>query len=223
MPMAPDKSPPVFETVDPDEEADTVPGSQFRAVEFHISTWPLVGVVAATRFPCRPVTSKLGGEPKTSPPNAIQLTCVPLVPSKRSAFPVKAGKPPPLSTVQLFAAVQPYRFWPGAASLLKKLSPMAQVAGRIVPVLKGLVAAALEKSTPLVCDFRSTWVVCAAAGESAMQSEPAVVNTHVRRMVVNVLMAPWFGLEILKSPIETENQGPTKAYAHAKTAIPVSY
>jgi hypothetical protein len=54
---------------------------------------------------------------------------------------------PPPCTDQILVAVQPYRFAPAAASVLKKVSPIEQVAGNAVPAFDGLVDVAKLKST----------------------------------------------------------------------------
>ena len=54
--------------------------------------------------------------------------------------------PVPVSAVHAFTAVQPYRFAPAAAALLKKSWPTWQVAGSVVPTVMGRVKGKLEKS-----------------------------------------------------------------------------
>jgi hypothetical protein len=63
---------------------------------------------------------------------------------------------PPTSCVQVFAGAQVYKFWPGVFAVLKNISPGLQVAGNVVPDFAGMVDAAFEKSTFLVCVRRST-------------------------------------------------------------------
>jgi hypothetical protein len=63
---------------------------------------------------------------------------------------------PPASCVQVFAGEHVYRFWPGVFAVLKNISPGLQAAGNVVPDFAGMVDAALEKSTFLVCVRRST-------------------------------------------------------------------
>ena len=60
------------------------------------------------------------------------------------------------SGLQVFADVQPYRFWPAAASVLKNTSPTVQEDGIAVPALAGLVKRAAEKSTFFDWAARST-------------------------------------------------------------------
>src|ERR1700720_789358 len=69
-----------------------------------------------------------------------------------------AGPGAPASNVQAFRAVQLYRFAPAEALVLKKASPIEQVAGSVVPDLNGFVVFAPVKSTLLVCVRKSTSV-----------------------------------------------------------------
>jgi hypothetical protein len=69
---------------------------------------------------------------------------------------------PAESRLQEFVAVQPYRFEPAGALVLKNVSPTPQVAGSAVPDLKGFVVLAPEKSTLLLWVRKST-IVCALA------------------------------------------------------------
>jgi len=55
------------------------------------------------------------------------------------AFWTGAPLPPPLSTIQEFAAAQPYRFDPGEALVKKNISPTEQVAGKTFPDFTGRV------------------------------------------------------------------------------------
>jgi hypothetical protein len=71
--------------------------------------------------------------------------------------------PPPNSRfdprgVQVFALVHPYRFFPAGAAASKYAAPTAHVAGSVVPVWKGLVELAAEKSILLLCVLKSTKV-----------------------------------------------------------------
>jgi hypothetical protein len=58
--------------------------------------------------------------------------------------------------VQTFGAVQPKMLDPALTDVSKNISPTEHVAGRLVPVLAGLVSAAAEKSMLLACVLKST-------------------------------------------------------------------
>jgi hypothetical protein len=66
--------------------------------------------------------------------------------------------PPLLSSVQVFAAAQPYRFIPAAAFARKNISPTAQVAGGVTPDFSGRVLGEAVKSTFLLCACKSICV-----------------------------------------------------------------
>ena len=55
----------------------------------------------------------------------------------------------------MLVATQPYRLEPAGAFVLKNISPAEQEAGRDVPVLRGRVELAAEKSTLLLCVRKS--------------------------------------------------------------------
>jgi hypothetical protein len=61
-------------------------------------------------------------------------------------------------SVQVLAAVQPYKLCPAGAAVLKNVAPVEQVTGSAAPVWKGLVEVADEKSILLVCVRKSTRV-----------------------------------------------------------------
>src|SRR5579872_447992 len=72
----------------------------------------------------------------------------PFVSRHRSVDPVESSwQLCPLWADQVLVSVQAYKFAPAGASVLKKSSPVAQAAGSDVPVLRGLVDKAAEKST----------------------------------------------------------------------------
>ena len=60
--------------------------------------------------------------------------------------------------LHVFVDVQPYKFWPAGASVLKNTSPRLHDSGIAVPALAGLVKMAAEKSTFFAWVARSTWV-----------------------------------------------------------------
>jgi hypothetical protein len=60
--------------------------------------------------------------------------------------------------IQVLGDVQPYRFWPGGALVLKNASPSVQESGTVVPAFAGLVNMAPEKSTFFDWVARSTCV-----------------------------------------------------------------
>ena len=62
---------------------------------------------------------------------------------------------PEPSGLQMLAAVQPYMLPPAGALVRKYVSPIPQVAGRLAPLLLGLVAAARLKSTLFACERKS--------------------------------------------------------------------
>jgi len=64
---------------------------------------------------------------------------------------------PPIR-LHVFVDVQPYKFWPAGAFVLKNASPTEQEVGITVPALSGLVEMAPEKSTSFDWVARSTWV-----------------------------------------------------------------
>ena len=71
-------------------------------------------------------------------------------------------------TVQTLAAVQTNKFFPAAASVFRKVSPIAHAAGSVVPVFDGRVVPAAEKSTLLPCVLKSIFVCpCAAPAIAA--------------------------------------------------------
>jgi hypothetical protein len=60
------------------------------------------------------------------------------------------------SKVHVLVAVQPYRFCPAGADMLKNVAPTEQDVGSTAPVCDGLVDVAAEKSTLLACVRKST-------------------------------------------------------------------
>jgi hypothetical protein len=101
--------------------------------------------------------------PTMAPTGAVTAEVV-LTPV-RTTIPFEPGSPSPAgalvdSGTQVFTAVQPYKFCPDAASVLKKRSPGEHVPGRAVPVFTGLVKGALVKSMFLPCVARLIWVFC---------------------------------------------------------------
>jgi hypothetical protein len=96
--------------------------------------------------------------PLPVPQAAPAETMFPLA-SNWAQSPTLAAPPPndrlPPRSDQALEEVQPKRFRPAAASVLKKVDPTGQVNGREVPVLDGLVKLAAEKSTLLLCVRKS--------------------------------------------------------------------
>jgi hypothetical protein len=89
--------------------------------------------------------------------------------------------PPPNSRlepsgVHVFALVHPYRFFPAGAAVSKYAAPTAQVAGNVVPVWKGLVELAAEKSILLLCVLKSTKVWACSIGAAAISPMSAPVE-----------------------------------------------
>jgi hypothetical protein len=78
----------------------------------------------------------------------------------------------------VFTATHPYTFTPGAASVLKNISPTRQVAGSAVPVRNGRTSVAVEKSTFLLWVFRSVRV-CGRPIFDAIKSNPAIRLTMI--------------------------------------------
>lgn len=74
---------------------------------------------------------------------------------------------PPPCRVHVLVAVQPNRFEPAAAALLKKSCPTWQVLGRDVPTAAGRVNERFEKSAFRPCVPRFNVVICEKAGEKA--------------------------------------------------------
>jgi hypothetical protein len=68
---------------------------------------------------------------------------------------IPAPVAPPI-TFHVFGDVQPYKFWPAGAFVLKNTSPTEQDDGIAVPALAGLVETASEKSTFFDWVARST-------------------------------------------------------------------
>jgi hypothetical protein len=66
--------------------------------------------------------------------------------------------PPLLSSVQIFADAQPYRFAPAAAFVRKNISPTAQVVGGVTPDFRGRVLSDAVKSTFLLWACKSICV-----------------------------------------------------------------
>ena len=74
--------------------------------------------------------------------------------------PTEANPAPVIPAIRLhvFEDVQPYKFWPADAFVLKNASPTVQEGGIAVPALAGLVKMAPEKSTFFDWAAKSTWV-----------------------------------------------------------------
>jgi hypothetical protein len=99
------------------------------------SVCPLDGAALETGLPCKPVTVAAPVEPLKSPPSV-----------------------PPPCAAHWFVATHAYTFAPGGAVSRKNICDAAQVAGSEFPADIGLVEAAFEKSTLLLCVRRSTCV-----------------------------------------------------------------
>ncbi len=67
---------------------------------------------------------------------------------------------------------------PALPLIRKNNSPTEQVAGRLLPALNGLVEEAPEKSTDLLCDFRST-LVCAVVRKPLYASIQLNTTTRI--------------------------------------------
>jgi hypothetical protein len=61
-------------------------------------------------------------------------------------------------TTQVFGDTHPYKFDPAGEAVLKNMLPVLHTSGSTVPVVKGMVKVAAEKSTSLLCDLKSTCV-----------------------------------------------------------------
>ncbi len=84
---------------------------------------------------------------------------------------------PPIR-LQVFGDVQPYKFWPAGAFVLKNASPTEQEDGIVVPALAGLVETAPEKSTSFDWVARSTWVWPSA---NAMAANKSMIDLTIRQ------------------------------------------
>jgi len=78
-----------------------------------------------------------------------------LLAAKSPSDAIPAPVAPPIR-LHVFGDVQPYKFWPAGAFVLKNASPTEQEAGIAVPALAGLVEMASEKSTFFDWVARST-------------------------------------------------------------------
>ena len=87
----------------------------------------------------------------------------------------------------MLVAVQPYRFCPAGAAVLKNVAPTEQVDGGTVPVCDGLVELAAEKSTLLACVRKSTKVWARNIGRP---SNHRYSQTRIDFMIGIVLLAP---------------------------------
>jgi len=74
----------------------------------------------------------------------------------------------PLACFHVSAAVQTYRFLPAAASVLKNIAPVVQVAGSVVPDATGFVDAAPDASQLPVIARSPLISVCPDASPAAM-------------------------------------------------------
>jgi hypothetical protein len=81
-----------------------------------------------------------------------------LLAAKSPSCDARPAPPVPPIWLHVFVDVQPYKFWPAGAFVLKNASPTEQEGGITVPALAGLVEMAPEKSTSFDWVARSTWV-----------------------------------------------------------------
>jgi len=157
---------PAVSTCDGDRYQNTVP---FALVPLRLSVTGAV-IVNSTE----PVRIWHGVALLQSAPSVCTEAEVLLAPKSPSCESIAA---PPIR-VHVFVDVQPYKFWPAGAFVLKNASPRVQEAGIAVPALAGLVEMAPEKSTFLDWLARSSWVWESANAEAA--SKEIIVPT-IRR------------------------------------------
>jgi hypothetical protein len=91
------------------------------------------------------------------------------------------------SRLHVLAAVQPYRFCPAGAAVLKNVAPTEHVVGSTVPVFEGLVETADEKSTLLVCVRRSIMVWACSTGSPP--SNASCSQTRIDFMIGIILLS----------------------------------
>jgi hypothetical protein len=113
-----------------------------------------------------------------SPPSASHWMVLPLLDKTSFAvLPVTDRLLP--STVHAFAGLQAYTALPAGAVVRKKNWPVAQVAGRLLPVCIGFVDADAEKSTLLLCVRKSTNVWPAPVAANIVHRKRPVATLHV--------------------------------------------
>ena len=89
----------------------------------------------------------------------------------------------------MLVAVQRYTLRPAGASLLKYVSPAAQIAGSIVPTGNGRVDIACEKSMFFACEDMSILVWPAASAQTKAMARTAVrLACLIQRFIVRSLM-----------------------------------
>ena len=135
----------------------------------------MVAVVEPVNENVRLPSRTLHGVP-TEQPAPISSVVDELRMTARSANWLADPLPALLSSVHVFADVQPYRFAPAAAFVRKSMSPIAHAPESAVPAFRGRVAADVLKSTFLLCACKS---ICVWLHACCRQNEMTKNRNHI--------------------------------------------